>query len=1208
MNKNSEAEEMAAPAVTAIEIATATSASSSHDGGSERGLMTVATAALASSSHDGGLGSGHEVFLSFRGPDTRLTIVDSLYEAIKNAGIRVFKDDEELRIGKEIGGSLMQAINESRIYIPIFSKNYASSKWCLCELAHIVKLSRDNTEKKIFPIFYDVDVDDVKLKTELYRKALQKHESDSGKDVAKQWKEALREVAGITGWKLKDYRLHKLTNLMVEEVSNLLWTRRTDLPNHLVGIKDQMDHIMKLLDLGAFDVRFIVIHGMGGIGKTTLAEAVFRQISPQFWGHCCFLKDVRTHDIINLQKKLLFNIFNLSCTNLSFIDEWDDVIKTRFRSKKVLIVLDDINNWDQIMRLAGEANWFGGGSRIIITTRNIEFLVKEGEDDNLPVSNSKQFSFYDMPEMNSHDALQLFCERALGCAKPPLDYMDITKELINALGGLPLALDVIGSTLRGKCQITWKHTLCKLKKVMNEDVKKKLMISYEALHPNQQQIYLDIAIIHFNEEKTTAVKYWDAIFGYPTEIEVSILKRMSLIKISSDDRLWMHCQLRDLGRNIIHPERGEIHMKGSRLWSPMDAFRVVQTEMGTKNIVALNLGTPHPNKTYRFKPKQFAGLVKLRFLQLDHGNFEGDFKNVFLELRWLSWSNCPSKFRATNFGLENLTIVMLSGNNITEDWGGWCQIMVAKQLKILQLKDCPFLRKTPKFSAILQLEKLILRCTRLRKIDKSIGNLQELNYLEIMSEPIESLPKSISDINSSTVLRIDQKPSMLPHSIGNLAKMKHLILPRRELRKLPDSIGQLGSMLELHIRYSKINELPHSIGNLERLKVLRCEGCYLEKLPDSIGRLQSLVKLDLSYSKIKILPNCIGNLKKLKVLNLNYSYISKLPKTIGMLENLEELHAFSKYLEGEIPSEIGALSSLNMLNLSGGCFSELPATINQLSNLQTLYLHNCDSIQRLPELPKSLMELTMSSESLTTIPDFSNLTNLGRLFVSLGSVREEPNMEGIVRLRALNTLTLRIGKVALPPTNFSSLSRLQRLRISCANSRSLTRLPSSLVTLSLEDVQSQIDWSIFSNLENLLSLSIERYSLGEIRFEVLGKLQKFNQLWMFNCPLLKTMSVLPSLKEIQSLFLYQLPQLTGIQGLGELKSLQDLSFWNCNSIKSLNESDLSNLQNLKILDVRRCESLESVLGVAKSCDLIVNDCPRFNKDGKFKEIMSIDSR
>ncbi|KAK3430490.1 hypothetical protein EUGRSUZ_E01983 [Eucalyptus grandis] len=1004
-------------------------------------------AAGTGSSRDGGSGRGYEVFLSFRGPDTRLTMADCLYNDLIHAGIRVFKDNEELRFGEEIEGGLLQAINDSRIYIPIFSENYASSKWCLRELARIVELSRGNDERVILPIFYEVDVDDVKLKTKLYRKALRKHKSEYGKDLAKKWKKALREVARIRGRNLKDHGLYELMNLTVKEVSSLLRTRRTDVPDHLVGIKDRTDEIMKRLDLEAFDVRFIVIYGMGGIGKTTLGEAIFRQISPQFQRHCCFLKDVRTHDIINLQKKLLSDIFHLSCTKLSFIDEGVDMIQTRFHDKKVLIVLDDIDNRDQIMRLVGEPNWFGGGSRIIITTRNIEFLVKEGEDDNFLASISEQFSFYNMPVMNLHDAFQLFCERALGCAEPPTDYMDIAYKLINVLGGLPLALNVVGSILRGKCRRTWEDTLRKLKNVMNEDVKKKLMISYEALEPNQQQIYLDIACFCFNKEKTTAVKYWDAIFRYSTKIELNILIHMSLIKISNDNKLWMHDQLRDLGRSIVHPESGEIHMKGTRLWSPEDAFHVVQIETGTRDIVMLNLGTPDPNKMYRFKHKQFVRLVNLRFLQLDHGNFEGDFKNVFFNLRWLSWSNCPSKFRATNLGLKNLTILMLSGNNVTEDWGGWCQIM---------LEDCPFLRRTPKFFAISQLEKLILRCIRLRKIDKSIGNLKHLDYLEIKSEAIESLVESAGSLKSLIVLRINRTPSMMPLLIDNLVYVKSLILPCRELQKLPDSIGQLESLLELDVQNLNINELPHSIENLERLKVLRISHCPLEKLPYSIGRLQSLVNLDLTWSSIKILPDCIGNLKKLKVLILNFSRISELPKTIGMLENLEELWFESEHLVGEIPSEIGALSSLKILDLSKGRFSGLPATINQLTNLQKINLKGCNSIQWLPELPKSLASLALSSDLLTMITDYSNLTNLVYLEI-IGNSMQEPNTEGIVRLHALREMILYVGKMALPPTDFSSLSQLQSLHISCPEPQSLIGLPSCLRDLGLWDVQSLID-------------------------------------------------------------------------------------------------------------------------------------------------------
>ncbi|KAI6706143.1 hypothetical protein NL676_009105 [Syzygium grande] len=247
-----------------------------------------------------------------------------------------------------------------------------------------------------------------------------------------------------------------------------------------------------------------------------------------------------------------------------------------------------------------------------------------------------------------------------------------------------------------------------------------------------------------------------------------------------------------------------------------------------------------------------------------------------------------------------------------------------------------------------------------------------------------------------------------------------------------------------------------------------------------------------------------------------------------------------------------------------------------------LYLVECHSIQQLPELPKSLTALRLSSNSLTTILELSNLTNLVELSI-IGTLVQEAQIKGLGRLRALRQLTLRVGKMALPPTDFSSLSQLQHLWVSCADSGSLIKLPSSLQELYIEDVQSPIDWSLFSNLENLSSLTIGGYTLEEIRFEVLGKLPKFNILGMSYCPLLETLTILPGLKEIQDLYLLQLPRLTEIQGLGELKSLRTLRMWDCNSIKSLNESDLSNLQNLKRLEICSCASLESMPGVPKSC-------------------------
>lgn len=150
------------------------------------------------------LGAEYEVFLNFRGLDTRLTFADCLYHSMVAAGIRVFRDNEEINKGEAIGGKLKRAIKSSTICMPIFSRNYASSAWCLRELEYMVNCLRNRDGKAmIMPIFFDVDPDDVKLKTGLYQGALHKHEEKFGCDVAQQWKEAMKEVARIKDGKSK---------------------------------------------------------------------------------------------------------------------------------------------------------------------------------------------------------------------------------------------------------------------------------------------------------------------------------------------------------------------------------------------------------------------------------------------------------------------------------------------------------------------------------------------------------------------------------------------------------------------------------------------------------------------------------------------------------------------------------------------------------------------------------------------------------------------------------------------------------------------------------------------------------------------------------------------------------------------------------------------------------------------------------------------
>ncbi|XP_031381781.1 toll/interleukin-1 receptor-like protein isoform X2 [Punica granatum] len=160
----------------------------------------------SSSSDDPVIGHEYEVFLSFRGTDIRKSFTDYLYHSLIDAGIRVFRDNEELHLGEEISHKLMKSIKQSKIGIPIFSADYASSKWCLMEVAEMVK-SMKESKQLIMPIFLDVTPEEVQRQTGNYAKLLSQHKKKFGQEKVQSWRNALKEVV-----KLKGLELDKVTN------------------------------------------------------------------------------------------------------------------------------------------------------------------------------------------------------------------------------------------------------------------------------------------------------------------------------------------------------------------------------------------------------------------------------------------------------------------------------------------------------------------------------------------------------------------------------------------------------------------------------------------------------------------------------------------------------------------------------------------------------------------------------------------------------------------------------------------------------------------------------------------------------------------------------------------------------------------------------------------------------------------------------------
>ncbi|XP_019425013.1 PREDICTED: toll/interleukin-1 receptor-like protein [Lupinus angustifolius] len=148
-------------------------------------------------------GLKYHVFISFRGPDTRRNFAGHLYYALHSEEIKVFFDDEELQKGEEINSALDKAIQESWIALVVFSINYASSRWCLEELAKVMEYSKDKN-MLVLPVFYKVNPSDLRHEKGNYAEALAKHECRFEKWKIDRWRLALHKAAELSGWHLSD--------------------------------------------------------------------------------------------------------------------------------------------------------------------------------------------------------------------------------------------------------------------------------------------------------------------------------------------------------------------------------------------------------------------------------------------------------------------------------------------------------------------------------------------------------------------------------------------------------------------------------------------------------------------------------------------------------------------------------------------------------------------------------------------------------------------------------------------------------------------------------------------------------------------------------------------------------------------------------------------------------------------------------------------
>ncbi|XP_073263020.1 disease resistance protein Roq1-like isoform X2 [Populus alba] len=191
----------------------------------------------------------YDVFLSFKGEDTRKMFTEYLYAILDQAGIHTFRDDDELPRGAEIPDHLLRAIQESKISIVVFSKGYASSIWCLNELVEILKCKK-KTGQIVIRIFYDIGPLDVRKQTGSFAEAFDKHEERFEKKLVKEWRKALEEAGNLSGWNLEDMANGseaKFIEEIIKDVLNNLEHKYLYVPEHLDGANINCDDRGKFL-------------------------------------------------------------------------------------------------------------------------------------------------------------------------------------------------------------------------------------------------------------------------------------------------------------------------------------------------------------------------------------------------------------------------------------------------------------------------------------------------------------------------------------------------------------------------------------------------------------------------------------------------------------------------------------------------------------------------------------------------------------------------------------------------------------------------------------------------------------------------------------------------------------------------------------------------------------------------------------------------
>uniref|UniRef100_A0A7N1A2D2 TIR domain-containing protein n=1 Tax=Kalanchoe fedtschenkoi TaxID=63787 RepID=A0A7N1A2D2_KALFE len=934
----------------------------------------------------------YDVFLSFRGEDVRKSFIDHLRHALSQRGITAFYDDTGLQRGDEIQSKLYEAIESSKVAVVTFSRRYANSRWCLDELVKITECRRSHG-LIVLAVFYDVDPTNVRKQSASYWEAFREHEASYGDERVKKWRQALKTAADLAGFVLQHqangYEAQFVQHI-VKEVERKLDARLLDIPKYMVGAESSLiRQISTWLQNGSSQVQVGIIYGPGGVGKTTTAKVVYNENHRTFESSS-FLVGVRTAlgnetEFTRLQKQLIRNITGKEVIDIDSVPEGRQKIRKAIGTKKILVVLDDVDEEVGLHKMFDCSGWFFSGSKILVTTRNQHFQI-----------NNKSIARFEACLLDKKCSVELFSYHAFGQPAPPENYLNISMSFIEYCDGLPLALEVLASSLQSIRFEMWEHEFARLEKYFAEEVNNVLKWSFHSIQQSTvKDIFLHIAFYMVGMEKESALQILDGC-GLHGKIGLENLIGKCLVSIEKNsDTLNMHHLIQQMGYEVVRQESHIELGRRSRLLGQMDAYEVLWKKTATRAVKGLSLkiadaldidislegsyaGDPAkrmlmtytPTKPSRQVPRQFRPIKtdaftkmnNLDLLLLENVKLEGGYEDFPKGIKWLSWLGCPLKEIPLDFYFDELVVLDMQKSCLVYAWPGWKYIGA---LKVLNLSHSRHLRSTPDLSGAHMLEWISCEdCTSLLEVHESIGKLENLTHLNLDGcINLVTLPESIGNFKKLTRVTLKDCRNLRNLPINMLVSAEYLDLEGcHTLFKRSDQVEpSAATVLEnsTNIIIPAASEacpvpcppppLPFNIclPSLKRLSLINC-GISGDDIMEMMSFAPSLELVDLSNNPIGVIRNTTGSRPCLKL-----GYLGL--KNCGV-SRVDDMGLMSLAL------------SLSYLELSNNPIRVMD-NMNRAAypKLEMLVLNNCPNLESISNISRDILLEADHSHSLKRI-------------------------------------------------------------------------------------------------------------------------------------------------------------------------------------------------------------------------------------------------